>query len=776
VSAGFLTWTDARLDGAWQGIEHISLTLDSSAPPNATLVVKLAQDTTGLRRAAVAVEGPHALDITRLDFVGDTIEIDIRGAAGRATHYVRILEDRNHPLHPMFALAAFQFAIDCEGADCRPDPDPGPRVDGEAPPVDYATRDYQGFQALLGTHVRVRHDDWGDPSAASQEQMLLELLAHHGDMLAYFQDRVANEAFVSTARTRHALHQHALLLGTEVSEGTAGTTLLAFDVRKSGWIPANLAVRTATRDAEAPIIYATRSRTPVRPEHSRLAFAAWPGAMTAQLPAGTREALLWGHDLALRVGQRLAVWTPTTTHVITLVAVTEVRMPGWVASPMDAPTTALADLTQIGWEAQDAFPSSVSPWLPSGAVQVPIYGNLVEAVFGEPREAQTRPADSRLVPIDLGARAATIEGDSVNRGIRALRVPEAPLVWELAEQRRVPAIDVTLDGQPWQREPHLHNSRPFDRHYVVAPADHGHVWLQFGDGDAGARVAPNAGIHVRYRRGNTAHGNCPRGVLRVHELPIPAAALTDIERVQIESVINVVPGASGVGAESNDAARESIPASLRRGELQRSVSLADYALAAREVDGVARATARRLGGVFNTVLVLVDPEGQADLTPELRAAVWARIDRLRMAGREHDVREALYVPLDVELWICAQPGVPRHRVRERVLAALRPGSADRPGWFHPDRLSFAESVELGDVLAVVQRIPGVRSVKAKRFRRLLVAHDSDVEPRIVMQSIEVARLDADLSRPDHGRLEVKVVGLGGIDETDYDIAVAGGSP
>lgn len=786
MTAGLLAWADARLDGPWQGIERISLVLDQTvAPPNATLEVHLAQDTTGLRRAAIALEGPHALDVTNVAFAGNVITIAIRGVAGRATHYVRILEDRVHPLHPMFALAAFQFAIDCEGADCRPEPEPAPRSDGPAPPVDYTTRDYQGFAALLDTHVRVRHDDWGDPSAAAQEQMLLELLAHHGDMLAYFQDRVTNEAFVSTARTRHALHQHALLLGTEVGEGVAGTTLLAFEVETAGWVPAGLGVRTPTRDAETPIYYATRTRTAVRPEHGprrtppgpgRLAFAAWPGAAAAVIPSGTTSALLWGHDLALRVGQRLALWTPAETIVITLVRVAEVRLPGWVATPGDAPTTALAELTQITWEARGALTASIAPWLPNGDPQISIYGNLVEAVFGEPREARTRPLDPRFVAIDTGPRASTIEGDTVDRGIRALRIPEASIVWEHGERGQVPAIDVTIDDESWQREPHLHNSRPFDRHYVVAPADHGQVWLQFGDGDLGARVATSADIRVRYRRGNTAHGNCPRGVLRVVEPPLAAVAATDLERLQRVEVTNVVAAEGSAGPQSNDAAREMIPASLRHGALERAVSLADYATAASEVEGVARATARRLGGVFNTVLVLVDPEGQADLAPELREAVWRRLDHLRMAGREHAVREALYVPLDVELWICAQPGVPRHRVRERVLAALRPGTDERRGWFHPDRLSFAESVELGEVLAVVQRVPGVRSVKAKRFRRLLVAHDSDVEARIVMRPIEVARLDADLSRPDHGRLEIKIVGLGGIDESDYDIAVAGGTP
>jgi hypothetical protein len=476
---------------------------------------------------------------------------------------------------------------------------------------------------------------------------------------------------------------------------------------------------------------------------------------------------LWGHDLGLRAGQRLALWTPDDTLVITLADVAELRLPGWAVSPNSAPTIAPAQVTQITWSARDELPRDLEPWKPNGEVQVLIFGNLVDAVFGQPREAATNPSDPRVVAIDRGPRAVTVDGDPTNRGIRALRVPEAPLVWE---SDGTPAIDVWIRDdagilQPWSREAHLHNSRPFDRHYVLAPTENGVGWLQFGDGVRGARVPLDAHIELRYRRGHTAIGNCPRGVLEVIEPSLPGT-----------TVLNVVEGSRSVAPESNDAARESIPASLRRGRPQRAVSLADYARAAREVEGVARATARGLGGVFNTVLVLVDPKGQSELAPELRDAVFRHLDRVRMAGREHVVREALYVPLDVELWICAQPGVPRHHVRERVLSALRPGRDDRPGWFHPDRLSFAESVELGEVIAVVQQLPGVRSVKAKRFRRLLVESDAVVEARIIMQPIEVARLDADLARPDNGRLEIKVVGLGGIDEREYDVVVAGGAP
>ena len=181
---------------------------------------------------------------------------------------------------------------------------------------------------------------------------------------------------------------------------------------------------------------------------------------------------------------------------------------------------------------------------------------------------------------------------------------------------------------------------------------------------------------------------------------------------------NVVPGSGGREPHTLARIKEELPASLRHGPLQRAVSLEDYATAAMDVAGVARATARARGGLFNTVLVLVDPEGSGDVDERLRQRVSDHVDGVRMAGREHIVLAAEYVPLEVELEVCANPGFAGNVVRDRVLAELRPGSADRPGYFHPDRLSFGDVVRLGDLIAFVQDIPGVRSVRAVTFRPL----------------------------------------------------------
>jgi hypothetical protein len=190
--------------------------------------------------------------------------------------------------------------------------------------------------------------------------------------------------------------------------------------------------------------------------------------------------------------------------------------------------------------------------------------------------------------------------------------------------------------------------------------------------------------------------------------------------------------------------------------LQRAVTLEDYARVAKSVEGVARAVARDIGGPFNAVLVLVDPEGQIQLSPRLSQHVEARVDALRMAGREIFVRGPRYVTIEVELAICVEPGFLAHRVRQAVLRSLLPAAAGQ-GYFHPDRLSFGEAIELSDVLAFVQRTPGVRSVKALKFKKLLVVAAADVQARLSVGVTEVLRMDGDSSRPENGKLDIRII-------------------
>ncbi|KYF69564.1 hypothetical protein BE04_19255, partial [Sorangium cellulosum] len=64
-----------------------------------------------------------------------------------------------------------------------------------APDVDYLTRDYEGFRQLLVSLVDRAGTRWTERATADLGVMVLEMLAHQLDLLAYAGDRVAEEGF-----------------------------------------------------------------------------------------------------------------------------------------------------------------------------------------------------------------------------------------------------------------------------------------------------------------------------------------------------------------------------------------------------------------------------------------------------------------------------------------------------------------------------------------------------------------------------------------------------
>lgn len=785
MSAPFLDWGGSSLDGGvWQGVEYLSVQFD--VPSYAAVVTAhLSRAAAGLTADDVTVYGGESR--THLDYEVDltngndffVVRFPERG--DRAPYFVGLTSGGDHPLHPFFSAAELSFYIDCPAGDCRTSSELPLREPAKPPALDYLQKDFRGFVQTLAQWVRVKNPVWADLSEASLERVLMDLLAHQADLLSYYQDRVASEAFLDTASQRYSLRQHATLLGYTPFDGRAATTTLACRVASSGFVPEGLVVRMRRTTDEASLVFSSVERVRVEPQNNwdQLTIAAWPGATAARIPAGSRELLLWGQATRLEAGQRLAFVQGTLHQIVTLTQVEAVAQPGWVAMPSDPAHAGLIALTRLCW--RQPLAADLHPWQ---GPRLTLYANLVDAVHGEPRIAwlnPTNPPTRRDVVMRLHHRNSIVVplqlANAMVPQLRALQVPEGPVAFDVGDGGEiVPALTVIVDQRPWQRVETLHSSRSFDTHYTADADTDGRLWLRFGDGTQGLgiEIDPATGeplleIELRYRTGEPLSGNCAPDTLT--EIVPPLAGTTadgELQALGQVTVTNVVAGAGGQAAESHKALRQAVPASLRHGELQRAVALDDYARAAVAADPrVARAAAKALGGPFNTVLVLIDPEGQGDLPKGLPEAVHEHLDIVRMAGREHFVRAPSYVALEVALSICVCPGFLHHEVRDRVLRELRPGTRERPGYFHPDRLSFGQEIEVGDVLAFVQGLTGVRSVKVLRFRRLLNVDETPVVDRIPLGLTEVARLDADENFPDNGVLKVSVIGLDTVDTSAY---------
>lgn len=779
-----LEWDEAELDAGWQGIAALRF-----APPPAgiavELVVALARPAAGLTAAEIAVNDAAELPLAPaiLPFADGATEIRLRFAVRgpRGQTRVRLLSGGDDPLHPFFSEAGFDFFVDCPAGDCHETPASAAPSPGPQPAIDLATKDFAGFLTLLDNWARASDPNWLAPGPAATETMLMELLAHHAEMLSLHQDRVVQEAFIDTARERLSLRRHAGLVGLALDEGASARAVVAVDLAagRAGFLPAGTRfVReegmgriTATFVSEAPAYLDADWNAGLAPGsgRGRLVPAAWPGAPDAALPEGAMGMLLLGWDSRLRAGQALAIVQGRAAHLTRLTEVVEMLAPGWVARPSDPPPGGAVRVTRIAWA--DPTTARFSPWADPDGTPFLLTANLVEAVHGTPRRA----ANEEGAALRLGGgRADLVTATDPATGatlIRALRTPEAQVLTGAAGR---PALSLTVGGDRWEWQPTLMNSAGFDRHYMTETDEDGSVWLLFGDGIRGRALplpegsgpdglgmAPaNRRIRLDWLSGEGERGNLGAFALTGARPPEggDAGAEADFASLAPVAATNLRQASGGRNRVSAAVARALIPESIRNPARARCVTPDDYARAAEEVPGIARAAARPLGGIFNTILVVCAPQDGGRLSADLAAAVHARLDGLRMAGREHVVRAPDPVPLDVALLICPAPGAGAAAIRRRLREALAPGSAARPGFFHPARTGFGGTIRRADMLAELARLPGIAAVKATVFRPLLRAGGPDSAEALTLGPTEIAECSCDEADPGRGRLRVSVLG------------------
>ena len=67
------------------------------------------------------------------------------------------------------------------------------------PIIDYTNKDYDSLREAMLELAREKLPAWTDHSPNDLGVTLLELFAYMGDILLYYQDRIANESYLDTA-------------------------------------------------------------------------------------------------------------------------------------------------------------------------------------------------------------------------------------------------------------------------------------------------------------------------------------------------------------------------------------------------------------------------------------------------------------------------------------------------------------------------------------------------------------------------------------------------
>lgn len=696
----------------------------------------------------------------------------------------------------------FSFKANCESdLDCKTPEPYCPPADEVDFPVDYRARDFNSYRRALLEFANQRYPDWQDRLEADVGIMLTEVMSALGDEMAYYQDRIAREAYLETASQRLSLRHHARLVDYNIHDGLGGSGWLNITVSgaNSTNVPAGTQVQ-ATSDKGKPIIYEVGRGLTDSLNGLSFAVNATLNELTPHvwdeddlcINRGATELFVEGH-IATDFIFDDPVEDPSGKWVVLaadgssdspcpkrfLVRVTSV-------SEMRDEVFA-QDITRLSWDEQYALPFEME------LKQLVVQANIVPITAGETQEhffVVGEAVDSLGLPdSEAGRLSRAVErcGAQTNsvRYLQTLPDPEAKqLVWlGNSTDEAIPQIElqeVSFDGLNWQNSGQswqwqrallgVYSSQPSDCHFTLEDGSWRRVvgyWrdgkevehydyaanegstLCFGDGEFGRAPSEGTVFRIYYRLGNGKAAQV-----------VPDAITELVSSVNlIDAVNNPFAIDNAEDPESDEDVRRFAPQAFRT-TTYRAVRTEDYAEAAERLPWVQRAgAAQRWTGSWLSVFVTPDPLGTTLLDDSQAEDLREQMNRFRQAGRQVFVAHPNYVDLDLEISVCVQAHAYTGAVKQALLDRLVGSEKLGPGYFSADNFTFGTPLRRSQLEAVVQSTPGVRAVMSMQLRRrghFDWREFTELDYQVNMD--EVIRIENDPLHPARGSIKLLMEG------------------
>jgi hypothetical protein len=680
-----------------------------------------------------------------------------------------------------YCCRSFTFTQACSNdLDCLPDKAclPAPTQDVA---WNYLAKDYATFRRLMLDRMALLVPEWRERHVPDVGIMLVELLAYVADQLSYYQDVVATEAYLNTARQRISVRRHGRLVDYVLHEGCNARAFVVVEVEQKLERPADkvrfLTAYPGALPSGRPLVIGELGQADhagyrcfmpfdqrddivrLLPDRHRIRIHTWGDRECCLQLGATSATLVATSQLDLRAGDFLLFEEvvgpdtgqpgdadPTHRHVVRLTKVEEGH-------------DEILDLRllEVCWAAEDALPfplclSSIGP-APDCKLLVDVSvarGNVVLVDEGccvcedlsqvptqPPRlvcEGECEPADDEprpgrfTLPLEhpdvTYAEPAPVSSDGC--------LPSAASFLVRDPHKALPAVTLSSGWKPCVD---LLDSGPDDRHFVVEVDDDRVASLRFGDGRTGEEPVPGTAFRACYRFGSGPAGN-------VGAETIVLIALDDALDSRI-LVRNPLPATGGTAPEDTRDAKLAIPVAFRAAR-ERAITGDDYAEIAQAAGGTSlqRASGRLVWtGSWYRAEVALDPLaagvrsgcgcgcGCGDVAPRdcgcgrkgagAPAAIVDALERARRMGHDLDVGLAVAVPVDVQLAVCVLPHYVRAQVKAALLVTFSSGvlSDGRPAYFNPDLWTFGDSLDVSRLLAVAQTVEGVESAEVTRLIR-----------------------------------------------------------
>lgn len=356
------------------------------------------------------------------------------------------------------------------------------------------------------------------------------------------------------------------------------------------------------------------------------------------------------------------------------------------------------------------------------------------------------PADLRRLQDLLGGR-----GHILDPWLRAAVQGTTP---PSDEDQIQTILDELLPAVHWKSQTHLLESTADDRHVVIEIDNDARTHLRFGDGELGRAADAGETFWVNYRIGNGPHGNI--GAEKLAHLVYEATPVTGITKVR-----NPLSARGGTLPETLAHARQHAPRQFRK--QQRAITTDEYArLVLNDFRSRVQGARARLDwtGSSTVVTVAVDAKAGVDVDVLLQD-VRDKLETYRRIGHQVCVRPPIDVPLEIELEVCVRDGFLRAHVQRELRERLGKGKLPDGtfGFFHPDGLSFGQSLYLSRLVSAARKVDGVENIVVKTFKKLNRPDAGEREAGVMtFGPFEIPRLDNDGLAPHLGQLTLHVQG------------------
>lgn len=288
-----------QAEGGLNGIDYVEIV---EATQQRLLCVHFFGEVPSLVRANVQIEGGRRIrDIKVVEIEPhesedpehqDCLRIQVDRAGDFSCYKICLYEVDSEGLtskeflkgfDPRYVCAEFSFKVECPSdLDCRDESVCLPVVT-PAPEINYLAKDYSSFRQLIFDRLSLLMPDWQERHVPDIGVALVEVLAYTGDYLSYYQDAVATEAYLNTARQRISVRRHARLVDYFIHEGCNARAWITVstdqDLNDPGLTFRDIYFTAGPDDAQA-IVFEPLVENPDAPiqlyqAHNEISFYTW---------------------------------------------------------------------------------------------------------------------------------------------------------------------------------------------------------------------------------------------------------------------------------------------------------------------------------------------------------------------------------------------------------------------------------------------------------------------------------------------------------------------